>query len=111
MPRSRAKAAIRFASSQSNICPDSRRIGLSISDRAHLGGHPAAGRAREHGFDVGAREGGRARRERHQRQARQRLAGVASVVVDVAHLRDDDAALRCRPARAAPGGSPACPRA
>ena len=30
IPRSRASAAMRFASSQSNICPDSRRIGLSI---------------------------------------------------------------------------------
>ena len=94
MPLSRAKAEMRFASSQSNIWPERRRIGLSITIApTSVATRPPAVRV-EHRFDVGPRERGAARRERHQRQARQRLARVAGVVVDVAHLRHDHAALR-----------------
>ena len=63
-------------------------------DRADVGRDAAAGRARQHRLDVGLRECGPAGRKRHQRQARQRLARIAGVVVDVAHLRHDHAALR-----------------
>ena len=65
-------------------------------DRADVSRHASAGRPRQHGFDVGLRERRAARRERHQREARQRLARIAGVVVDVAHLRHDHAALRSR---------------
>jgi hypothetical protein len=60
---------------------------------AHVGRNSAAGRSRQHGLDVRPRESGAARCERHQRESRQGLAGVAGIVVDVAHLRDDHASL------------------
>ena len=94
MPLSRAKAEMRLASSQSNIWPERRLMGLSMTMApTSVATRPPAVRVM-HGFDVGLRERGAARRQRHQRQAGERLARVAGVVVDVARLRHDHPAFR-----------------
>ena len=89
MPRSRASAATPAQLRPVEHLARQPAHRALDGDRPDIGGHPAAGGTRQHRLDVGPGEGRGPGRERQQRESRQRLAGVAGVVVDVAGLRDD----------------------